>query len=95
VGEMELAPVLAFQQKYKVPIYVGEFSCIRWAPLSPLNGLPTANNYVADAIALFESYGWSWTYHAWRQYYGWDAEVPESFLYQWSYTNEYPNIPGG
>ena len=95
VGGMDLDPVVAFQQKYDVPIYVGEFSCIRWAPISPINGQPTANNYISDAITLFESHGWSWTYHAWRQYYGWDAEVPESFFFQWSYTNAYPNIPGG
>ena len=92
---MNLAPVVAFQQNYNVPIYVGEFSCVRWAPVSATNGLPTPYNYVADAITLFESHGWSWNYHAWRNYWGWDAEVPESLFYQWPYVNGYPNIPSG
>jgi len=95
VSDMYLAPVVAFQQKYNAPIYVGEFSCVRWAPIAPTNGLPTANNYIGDAIALFESHGWAWNYHAWRQYYGWDAELPESLFNQWPYTNAYPVIPSG
>jgi hypothetical protein len=67
--ELELKGVIAFQQRYKVPIYVGEFSCVRWAP----DG--SAARYVADCLAIFKKYGWSWTYLAFRSWPGWDAEI--------------------
>lgn len=61
-----LAPVIEFQRKYNVPIYVGEFSVVRWAP--------GADKYLRDAIEIFEENGWDWTYHAFREFEGWDAE---------------------
>ena len=61
-----LAPVRKFQQKYNVPIYVGEFSVICWAP--------GAAQYLDDCISIFEEYGWDWTYHAFREWAGWSIE---------------------
>ncbi|MFA5203788.1 MAG: cellulase family glycosylhydrolase [Lentisphaeria bacterium] len=61
-----LAPAVEFQRKYGVPIYVGEFSAIRWAP--------GAERWLEDAISLFEEYGWDWTYHAFREWDGWSVE---------------------
>jgi len=61
-----LQPVRDFQLKYNVPIYVGEFSAIRWAP--------GAAQYLSDCIDIFEDYGWNWTYHAYREWDGWDVE---------------------
>lgn len=58
-----------FQIMYNVPIFVGEFSCARWAP----NG--SAIRYVSDSVAFFEAKGWSWAYHEFRGWPGWDAEV--------------------
>ena len=68
--ELALKDVIAFQQRYKVPIYVGEFSCVRWAP----NG--AARRYLSDCLAIFGRYGWSWSYHEFRGWPGWDAEIP-------------------
>lgn len=65
---LALSGVIAFQQKYHVPIYIGEFSAIRWAPNN------SAYNYLKDAIELFEEYGWDWTYHAFREWTGWSVE---------------------
>lgn len=67
--EREMAPALAFSLKHKVPIYVGEFSCVRWAPGR------SAYRWIADCLALFTAYGWSWTYHEFRGWPGWDAEI--------------------
>ena len=64
--------VRAFSRKYSVPIFVGEFSMVRWAPGD------SAARYLADAIALFEAEGWSWAYHAFREYEGWDPELDPS-----------------
>lgn len=66
--ERALQPVLDFQRAYGVPIYVGEFSAIRWAP----DG--SAARYLSDLIELFESRGWDWSYHAFREWHGWSVE---------------------
>ena len=60
-----------FAARHRVPMYVGEFSCVRWAPGG------SCPRYLADSVSLFEAEGWSWTYHCWRCYQGWDAEVPQ------------------
>ncbi len=65
--EKIMLPAIEFQKKYNVPIFVGEFSAVRWAP--------GAEQYLADCIAIFEKYGWDWTYHAYREWEGWDAEI--------------------
>ena len=65
-----VAHVRAFQLKYGVPIFVGEFSAVRWAPEN------SAYNYLKDAIEIFEEYGWDWTYHAFRESDLWSVEYP-------------------
>ena len=65
----ELEAARAFQLRHDVPVYVGEFSCVRWAPPG------SALQWVSDALALFKLYGWSWTYHEFRGWPGWDAEI--------------------
>jgi hypothetical protein len=63
-----LQPVRDFQLAYNVHIYVGEFSAIRWAPGD------SAYQYLRDCIAIFEEYGWDWSYHAYREWDGWSVE---------------------
>jgi hypothetical protein len=53
-------------------MFVGEFSCVRWAPAG------SCPRYLADAVSLFEAENWGWAYHCWRCYQGWDAEVPQT-----------------
>jgi endoglucanase len=67
--ELELADARRFEQRHGVPIYVGEFSCVRWAPRGG------ALRWLGDCLALFDEYGWSWTYHEFRGWPGWDAEI--------------------
>ncbi len=62
----QLQPVVEFQDRYKVPIYIGEFSVVRWAP--------GAAQWLEDVISIFEENGWDWTYHAFREYDGWSVE---------------------
>lgn len=54
-----------------MPIYIGEFSAIRWAPDD------SACRYLRDAIEIFESHGWDWSYHAFREWQGWSVEHGE------------------
>lgn len=51
-----------------MPIYIGEFSSIRWAPNN------STFNYLRDCIELFEEYNWDWTFHAFREWDGWSVE---------------------
>lgn len=64
-----LAPVKKFADSNGVEIYVGEFGAVRWAPAGAREG------YLQDLSSLFSSYAWSWTYHAYREWHGWDAEI--------------------
>ncbi len=59
---------IRFQKKYKVPIYVGEFSAVRWAPGN------STRNYLSHLISIFQSKKWHWTYHAYRESDAWSAE---------------------
>ncbi len=60
-----------FCANYGVPMFVGEFSCVRWAPGN------SAANYVRDAVEMFAAERWGGTYHVWRGYDGWDAEIAQ------------------
>ncbi len=60
--EARLAPVLAFQQKHRVPIFVGEFGCARYAP--------GVEQWMRDQLDLYERHGWSWAYWVFRE---WDV----------------------
>ena len=61
-----LQPVVDYQHDYGVPVYVGEFSAVRWAP--------GAARYLADATSIFEELGWDWTYHAYKEWHGWSLD---------------------
>ena len=65
--EEYLKPVVDFQKKWGARIYLGEFSAIRWAEGS--------EKYISDCIEIFEKHGWDWSYHAFREWQGWDVEV--------------------
>lgn len=72
-GQLEAAVRLAdeFERKWSVPIFIGEFSVIRWAPKED------AAEWLSDAIDLFEQRKWSYTYHAFREFPGWSLEHDE------------------
>lgn len=74
-----LAPLKAYQEKYRVPIYIGEFSCIRWAPNN------SAYNYIRDCIEIFEEYNWDYDYYAFRTWNGWSVEHSAGY-----YDNVFP-----
>lgn len=63
-----LEPVRAFGERIHAPIYVGEFSAVRWSPGGAA--------YIEDALAYFEAHEWDWAYHALREWTGWSLECP-------------------
>jgi endoglucanase len=75
-----------FQRKYNLPIWVGEFACVNWAPKNSY-GQWTSTRWTQDVIAYMESLGWSWSGHAWREYVGWEVEMPSSWYATYSTFN--------
>jgi Cellulase (glycosyl hydrolase family 5) len=69
--------LLDLQAQFGFPIYVGEFSAFTGA-VNNDNGVPSATQWVADAVAFFESKGFAWSYHSWRNWWGWEAEVNQA-----------------
>ena len=61
-----LAAARAFEATHGAKIYVGEFSAPAWA-----GGVEV---YLRDLIDIFGTYGWDWTYHAFREWAGWSVE---------------------
>ena len=66
---MVFADTLDLQRRSGAPVFVGEFSCARWAPGE------SSLNYIRDCLTLFKEFGWSWVYHEFRGWSGWDAEI--------------------
>jgi aryl-phospho-beta-D-glucosidase BglC (GH1 family) len=79
-----LQSAVEFQKKYNVPIYVGEFSTVRWGDVT------ASIRYLREAIELFEEFGWSWSYHAFNGFTGWNAEHPEGKENYWMQGMEIP-----
>lgn len=87
--------VRTFAHRYHVPIFIGEFSCINWAPINGSSEW-TSTKWTSDNISLLETEGWSWVYHAWRgDYPGWEAEIPSSYYTGFTFSNAAPvGLPG-
>ena len=72
--EDSMKGAIEFQKKHGVKIFVGEFSVIRWAP--------GAARWLSDVIEIFEKHHFSWTYHCYGYWNGWNptfsADAPES-----------------
>lgn len=66
--DASLKTVDEFVARYPVPYYIGEFSVVRWAPEG------SGEQYLRDVMELFEQRGWSWSYHAFREFQGWSLE---------------------
>lgn len=71
LGYERMGEARKFCARYGLPMFVGEFSCVRWASGD------SARQYISDALDLFDTERWGWTYHVWRGYDGWDSEIPQ------------------
>jgi hypothetical protein len=86
--------VRIMSHRFHVPMFIGEFSCVNWAPKNDSNGW-SSTKWCNDNISLLEAEGWSWVYHAWRgDWPAWEAEIPSSYYTQFSFVNAAPqNLP--
>lgn len=68
---VELKPLIDFQKKHGVRVYISEFSAIKWAP--------NAEKYLLDSIELYEELGWDWSYHGLDEWPGWSLEHTDDY----------------
>lgn len=61
-----MSPLIEFQNKYNVPVFIGEFSAVRWAL--------GAETYLRDLLDIFDSHGWGWVYFQYKSWHGWDPD---------------------
>jgi hypothetical protein len=62
--EKSIQAAIDFKKSTGAPMYVGEFSVIRWAP--------GGAQWLRDSIALFEKHGMSWSFHGYSGWNGWN-----------------------
>lgn len=82
--------LLEFEKKYNVPIYIGEFQAVRYAP--------GAIDWVKDVIETMDAHKWSWSLFAfepraiiWDPYY--DVANPNDPPKNWILKEVGPNTP--
>ena len=66
--ESYMKPALDFKKRHGVPMYVGEFSGVRWAP--------GRGKWVGDVISIFEKYDVDWAFHSYTGWNGWNPTFP-------------------
>lgn len=62
--ERSMENVIRFQKENNARIFVGEFGVLRWAP--------GREQWMRDAVDLFEQHGWDWTMHSIGGWNGWN-----------------------
>ncbi|HUW26074.1 MAG TPA: cellulase family glycosylhydrolase [Gallionella sp.] len=70
--EKELMPAIEFQKRNNVPVWVGEFSALRWAP--------GGEQYLKDLVGIFNRNGWGWSYFSFAtSWNGWNPNYDDSY----------------
>lgn len=76
-----LRPAMEFQEKYDVPVFVGEFGAVLWAQNS--------NKYLSDLLNIFQRNNWGWAYfNIGSRWHGFDARFEpykENGKYRFNY----------
>jgi hypothetical protein len=84
----------SFSTKYNAPVYIGEFGCVRFAPLNS-DGESSSDRWYKDCIDLFEAKSWPWTVTAWRNSEIWDLEISPYYFYTCPYRDAKPTCNFG
>lgn len=63
----DISYIRKFQKKNpSKKIFIGEFGCARWAP--------NCKDFLWTIIQYCKTFNWVWTFHAYRDFQGWDQE---------------------
>lgn len=66
-----MKPLRDFQNRYDVPVWIGEFSAMRWAK--------GGEQYIKDLVSIFNDNGWSWTYFSMNGWHGWMPDYNQEY----------------
>lgn len=69
--ESTFAPLVEAQKRYGVPVFVGEFSAVRWAK--------GAEDYLRDLAGIFTEHGWGWAYFSLDGWHGWNPDYNQHY----------------
>jgi hypothetical protein len=67
----QIEPLIDFKKKYDIPVWIGEFSAVRWAQGS--------SEWLCDAVSIFNDNGFGWMYFAFNGYHGWNPAYDSGF----------------
>jgi hypothetical protein len=63
--------VLNFQKLHPGPVWVGEFSAVRWAK--------GGEHYLLDVTDIFKDNKWGWTYFSGLDWHGWNPDFDSEY----------------
>lgn len=66
-----LSPLIEFQKQHPAPVYIGEFSAVRWGQGS--------EQYLVDLASIFNKSGWGWAYFSATGWHGWNPDYNSEF----------------
>lgn len=66
-----LKPLADFAKTYAVPVWIGEFSAMRWAQ--------GAETYLKDVVDQFRRSGFGWCYFSVCEFHGWNPNYNDQF----------------
>lgn len=71
-----MEPLRRFQKRHPAPVFIGEFSAVRWGH--------DAEQYLVDLASCFNNYEWGWSYFSATGWHGWNPD------YNNEYSNDDP-----
>lgn len=77
----QIQPLITFKNAYNVPVWIGEFSAVRWAP--------GAENYLKDAVSIFNQNGFGWMYFSFNGWHGWNPGYDSTYTTDADAKNHY------
>jgi hypothetical protein len=66
-----LQPLAEFQRRNPGPVWIGEFSALRWAEGAEL--------YLRDLVSVLDANGWGWTYFGPAGWHGWNPDYSDAY----------------
>lgn len=69
--ERDFTAMLNFRRKYGARLYMGEYSAATWSR--------GGDEWVRDVTELLNKHKMDWTYHSFREWFGWDSELVYDF----------------
>jgi aryl-phospho-beta-D-glucosidase BglC (GH1 family) len=66
-----LEPLQRFSQSHPGPVFIGEFSAVRWAK--------GGETYLTDLVSIFNEFGWGWAYFSATGWHGWNPDYSSDY----------------